>query len=181
VPDPEIFRTVFLKYDSWRTLGPELGQVRDFVPCHLWFLIINSTCLWTVPFRLGFHSSCKHWLLNKIIFLTNNTDNGKRMKAYIGTLTRISTRRKVLKGLPRGNSYQLMGNRVLETHHVKELKSPKVVPKITIQVHICITTCRLPWKAHNRAFLGLLIHKKFELIIFVNKFCQCVTQNQRRK
>jgi hypothetical protein len=106
------------------------------------------------------------------------------MKAYIGTSTRISTRRKVLKGLPRGNICQVMGNRGLVTHNVKELNSPKAFSKITTQVHICNTTCSLLWKVHTQAFFGLLIHKKFELRIFVvlvNKFWQYVTQNQWRK
>jgi hypothetical protein len=106
------------------------------------------------------------------------------MKAHIETSTRISTRRKVLKGLPRGNSCQLMGNRGLETYHVKELNSPKAFSKITTPAHICIMTCSLLCKAHSQAFLGLLIHKKFELkifVVFVDKFLQCITQNQRRK
>jgi hypothetical protein len=83
------------------------------------------------------------------------------MKAHIGTY-KNSTREKVLNGLPRENNCQIIGNRGLETHHVKVLNSSKAFSKITTQVNICITTCSLLFMACIQAFLGLLINKKFE-------------------
>jgi hypothetical protein len=172
----------FLHIDSWRMLAPDLGKVPNFVPCRLWFLVLNSSFFWIVPFRLGFCSSCKYWL-NQIIFLTKILIMEKEWR-HILELQQGFLQEGKFECLPRGNSCQVMCSRGLETHHVKELISPKAFFKITTQMHIYIMTCSLLCKAHSQAFFELLIHKKFELrmfVVLVNKFWQCVTQNQRKK